>query len=192
MAWWLKGRVPLGQDVGQHLTARQVLADPATPAFGPGDADLTMAVFTDYRCAACRGYYRALIAAVRADGRVRLLIQDWPVFGGMSVRAARVALAGQRQGRYFAVHDRLMTDPRPLDEATLAAIVAEVGGDGERLHADLATHAAAIDRQLARTAQAAFALGLPGTPSYLIGPRLIIGALDQPTLARAFAQARAT
>lgn len=189
-AWLLRRAVPIGDDIGYLAAARAALADATAPAIGPADADLTMAIFTDYRCAACRASYPDLIRALRADGRVRLLVFDWPVFGEWSRAAARVALAAARQGRYHAVHDRLMTDPRAIDAAMLADVVTQAGGDWPRVERDLKDHADAIDARLADTAQVALTLGLPGTPSYLIGPYLVAGALAEAEFRRAFAQVR--
>ena len=69
--------------------------------------------------------------------------------------------------------------------------VEQAGGDWARLLADLDKHRAAIDAHLARNAAQAQALGLEGTPGYLVGSILIRGAIDEGAFRRAFAQARA-
>lgn len=190
-AWLLRWASPIGRDIGASTVARDVLADRTAPTIGPDSADLTVAIFTDYRCGACRANYPVLMRAVRADGRVQLRVLDWPVFGEPSRHMARVALAAAWQGRYAAVHDRLMTDTLPLDPATVADTVRRAGADWPRLERDLANYAGAIDARLADTARAALALGVPGTPAYLIGRYLVVGALDEAGFHRAFAQARA-
>lgn len=189
-AWLLRRAVPIGRDVGTSPVARDLLADRTVPALGAADGDLTMAVFTDYRCPACRSAYPGMMAAITADGRVKLLVYDWPIFGEPSRRTARIALAAARQGQYGAVHDRLMTDPRAMDEAALPAIVTEAGVDWDRVQTDLATYAGAIDGRLSDNARRAVTLGLPGTPAYLIGPLLAVGMLGQPEFTRAFGEAR--
>lgn len=191
LPWLLRRNLPIGDDVGDSGAARAVLADADAPRLGAAGGDLRVAVFTDYRCGACRTAYPALMAAVAADARVTLSIFDWPIFGEPSRQAARVALAAARQGRYAAVHDRLMTDTRPIDDAMLADVVTQAGADWNKVERDLAGHAGAIDARLARTGQQALALGLAGTPSYLIGRYLVVGALDEAEFTRAFAQARA-
>ena len=188
-SWLLREGVPIGDEVGE-AAVRAVLADATVPALGADGGDLTMAVFTDYRCPACRSAYPALTAAIADDTRVKLLVLDWPIFGESSHRTARVALATARQGRYGAVHDRLMTDGRAFDETALPALVAAAGADWNQAERDLTGEAGAIDARLARTAQQALALGLPGTPAYLIGRRLVVGALDRADFIRAFGQAR--
>lgn len=154
-------------------------------------ADLTMVAFTDYRCPACRVAAPAMDAAVAADGRMRVLYRDWPIFGAPSLQAARVALAAGYQHRYAAVHRRLMAEPRALDDAVLRQAVRAAGGDLLRLAQDLDRHDAAIAARLAANAEAAAQLGLPGTPGWLIGTRLHVGALDRDGFAAAFAAARA-
>ncbi|MFS0772491.1 DsbA family protein [Sphingomonas sp. 1P08PE] len=183
--------MPIGRDLSGDPAARAIIADRASPREAAGGADLVMVVFTDYRCPACRTAAPAMEAAVRADGRVTLIYKDWPIFGAPSVAAARVALATVPQGLYGAVHRALMAERRPLNDAVLIDVVVQAGGDADRLRRDLARHGAAIDAQLTTNARQAAALGLPGTPAYLIGPVLVVGALDADGFARAFAAARA-
>lgn len=194
VAGWAVGRAlnraaPIGRDLGDSDAAAAILADDH-PGSGPADASLRLAVFSDYRCPACRRAFPALGAAVRADGDVRLLYKDWPIFGPPSDRAARVALATVAQGIYPAVHRRLMTDPRTLDDRVVRDVVISAGGDWARVEADLAAQQSAITARLTRHAQQALAIGLPGTPGYLAGRVLVVGALDRADFARLFARAR--
>ena len=181
---------PIGDDVGRLATVAAIRDDRESPATGSPAATATIILFTDYQCPACRSSEAALQAAARRDGKVRIVYKEWPVFGPRSERAARVALASARQGIYPAVHSALMQAPR-MDETALREAVERSGGDWSRLEVDLRGLQAAIEAELARTRTQAFALGLEGTPSYLIGPILVRGALDQRGFARAIAAARA-
>ena len=116
---WAVGQVlrrtaPIGRDVGP--TADLILAGNGSPEDGPADATLRLAVFTDYRCPACRHGFSALEEAVQRDGKVRVIYKDWPIFGPPSERAASVALACAEQGVYPTVHRALMTDSRTIDD----------------------------------------------------------------------------
>ncbi|MBB6227381.1 DsbA family protein [Polymorphobacter multimanifer] len=182
---------PIGRDVGTNLTAQRLLQDRLSPRTEVRGADLTMVVFTDYQCAACKVAAPAMAAAVADDGRVRLIYREWPIFGPRSERAARVALASAAQGVYPQVHRRLMAERRQLDDAVLQAVVEASGGDWARLLADLDRLAQPIDQLIARTSQDAFALSLPGTPAFVIGTILVVGGMDEDGFARAFAEARA-
>ena len=181
---------PIGQDASANRTARRLLSDTASPRMGPADADLIVVVFTDYQCPACKLSAPELDAAVRSDGRVRVIFKDWPIFGPVSDHAARVALAAARQGVFPVLHQRLMAERRALRSDVLKANVEAAGGDWAMVLDDLARHRRAIDQSIARNGADAFALGLEGTPAWLIGTRLVVGALDEDKFYRAFAQVR--
>lgn len=162
----------------------------AGPEAGNPNGDLLLIVFTDFNCAACRRAHPDMLAAVKADGRVRLRLLDWPVFGEDSRAAARTALAADHQGLYLPVHTALMQGGR-ADAAAAEAAVTAAGGSLEQLRATLSANGPALEGQLSRNAFHAFSLGLRGTPSHLIGPLLLEGAADERLFRRAFAAARA-
>ena len=105
------------------------------------------------------------------------------------MRAARVALAADRQGLYAPFHATLMRTGQHGEDAMRAALAA-AGGDWARLEADLAAHGEAIDRLLARTARDALQLGFRGTPGYLVGPIRIEGGASERQFADAIERAR--
>lgn len=181
---------PLGRDVGTNPTAQALLRDRRAPSQAVENSSLTLVVFTDFQCPACKRANAAMDAAVAEDGRVRVVYIDWPIFGPLSERAARVAIAADRQGIYVPVHRRLMTERRRLDDTVLRQAVERSGGNWNKVLLDLQSHGAAIDRQLARNGNDAYALGIAGTPTYLAGPLLVIGGLDEAGFAKAFALGR--
>lgn len=189
ISWWLREVRPLGEDVSGRALAEQVLQDRRAPSIERAGADLTVVVFTDYQCPACRKAEPALRAAAAKDGKVRIVFRDWPIFGERSVRAARVALAADRQGIYPAVHTALMRAPG-FHEPALREAVVRAGGDWQQIEADLAHHGEAIEAALVRSGRDAAGLGIPGTPGYLIGTLLVVGAISERDFRRAFGEAR--
>lgn len=185
----LRTQIPLGQNVGGNSLALAVQADRSSPGVGPASADLTLIVFTDYNCPACRAAFPAMQRAVAADGKVRVVYKDWPIFGQASEHAARVAIASDFQNIYPRVHRRLMTGGANGDDALRTAVESS-GGDWRRLQSDLATKRLQIAAQLNHNKTQAFQLGLGGTPGYLIGPILVRGALKEREFTRAFREAR--
>ena len=167
-----------------------VLRDAGTPRAGAADADVIVVVFTDYRCPICRRTDAALERLLAADPRVRVHFKDWPILGEASRLGAQAALAAQRQDKYLALHRALMSDPAPLTADRLPEVARRAGLDADQLTRDMAEHARDIDEQLNRHAAQAFALGLKGTPAYLVGPHLIQCGLDDRRLAREVARAR--
>lgn len=184
---WLRTSGPDIRDIGAHPALADILADREAPEEGPTDADVTLIVFTDYRCPLCRADAPALEAAVRRDGHVRVSYRDWPVLGPTSLAGARVALAAARQGRYGPVHRALMAADT-LDEAGLRRAADEAGVDRATI---VATQIAPeIEARLIRTNQQALALALPGTPAYVAGRYLAVGRQGERGFARLIARAR--
>ena len=182
---------PVGSDVGDRAVVQAVLRDRGSPSVDVAAPTLTLVVFTDYLCPACRAADPAMAAAIARDGQVRIAYRDFPIFGPAAENAARVAIAAERQGIYPALHRRLMAERRPLDDAVLREAVEVAGGDWAVLQRDRLTRAAAIEARLATTRQQAAAIGITGTPSYLAGPILAVGARDEAGFATLFAAGRA-
>ena len=189
-SYMLQVNRPIGRYVGHAAAAMQILSERSSPEVSHGDADLTLVVFTDYQCPACRKADLAMRRAMERDGNVRVAYKDWPIFGERSVRAAEVALAAERQGIYPSVHRALMRAPRTDDAATRDA-VEEAGGSWKQIERDLVEYQPEIAGQLEKYRLHAFTLGLKGTPGYLVGPFLVEGAMSERDFLRAFLQARA-
>ncbi len=180
---------PLGPVVGMTPVVAAIYADRQAPVGGNPRGDVTLFVWTDFNCPACRRSHPDMLAAVQADGGTRLVYRDWPIFGQESEAAARHAIAAARQGLYAAVHDRLMQGGRANAGAAEAATAA-AGGSVERLRADVVALAPVMDAMLARHAREAFALGLGGTPGHMVGTILLKGARPERDFARAIRLAR--
>lgn len=188
---WLRRQGAPPQRLGDTPVFRQVVDDPGSPRIGPASADVTVVVFTDYQCPVCRRTDAALGRLMAQDPQVAVIYKDWPILGEASRAAAQVALAAARQGRYAEVHGALMASRGALSADRIRDAGASAGVDWSRLQADRARDAAQIEAQLDRHALQAFALGLEGTPAYLVGPRLVRGGLDDGALRRLVKGARA-
>lgn len=186
----LRSTAPIGRDVSTNAKAQALLVSPGGPVEGPAGANLRVVVFTDYQCPACRKAAPDLEAAFREDARVHLAYKDWPIFGPLSEQAARLALAADFQGLYPPVHHALMRERRPLERSVVQRTIERVGGRWDQIERDAVSHADTIESALARNKQDAFALGIAGTPAFLVGPLLVTGALTRGEFRRVFEQAR--
>ena len=186
----LRQNSTLGIDIGDEPIVRTVHADLISPQLSPSDSDLNLSVFTDYRCPVCRKSDEAMLAVAARDGRVRIIFKEWPIFGEESERAATVALMADRQSIYAPVREALLRAPT-LNTAVLRRIIESTGGEWEPIEAELAEPGARTRLQLQTARNDAFALGLSGTPGYLIGSILVKGALSEDELEEVLAQARA-
>ncbi len=166
--------------------------DPTSPVAGNPEGDVTLVEFFDYQCTYCKRAIGSVIAVLEDDPGLRVVYKEFPILGPASVIAARAALASRKQdpGKYLAFHGALMASRGRLSESKVMAIAAEVGFDEARLKSDMALPEIqqAIDRNMAL----AEALGIRGTPSFVIGDRLVPGAIDLDTLRQLIAQARAS
>ena len=189
---FLQRTATIGRNVSSSMAAQTMLRDSSSPSREVEDPTLTLVVFTDYQCPACKIAHPAMEAAVQKDGHIRIVFKDWPIFGAISERAAKIAIAANRQGIYSAVHTRLMNERRPLDDQVMREAVTLSGGNWPQIESDLQTYATDIQSQLDLNRQDAFKLGLAGTPGYLVGPILVSGALDEAEFEQAFAHARET
>src|SRR5260370_40396203 len=89
------------------LTEALVLRDPDIPVAGNAAGDITIVEYFDYQCPYCRKIEPELRQVVQDDGKVRLVLKDWPILGPVSVIAARMALASKFQQKYVQAHEAL-------------------------------------------------------------------------------------
>jgi len=168
--------------------ADALFRDPGDPALGPERARVTLVEFTDYRCPYCRRMHPVVAELLRREPGLRLVVKEMPILGPASVLAARAALAAHAQGRFPAFHDALMRLRGEPDEAALLQLAAETGLDPARFRRDMMSEA--VTRRLNANLQLAQALGIQGTPAYVVGEVLLAGAVPLERLREAVAAAR--
>jgi protein-disulfide isomerase len=166
----------------------EILNDPAAPVGGNPAGDVTLVEFFDSNCPYCRRVAPTVVELERADPDLRLVYKEFPILGAGSQFAARAALAAHKQGRYLPFHIALMRAPEQLDEHNVMRIAQATGLDAERLRQDMQD--AAIEEAIARNLELAEALGITGTPSFVIGDQIVPGAIDRSRLQRLIAEAR--
>lgn len=182
---------PIGAPAfAQQVDVEAILRDPAAPTAGNPKGDVTIVAYLDYNCPFCKQSAPDLKRAVEEDGGVRLVFKDWPILTEASFYGAQLALAAKHQGKYEVVHDALMAIPgRGISKPRMLEAVTASGVDMARLQADLDAHADDISALLRRNLAQAEALGLQGTPTYLIGP-FRTSTLDYEGFKAALAEAR--
>jgi protein-disulfide isomerase len=182
-----------GRALGQGdsvLTEALVLRDPEIPVAGNPAGDITIVEYFDYQCPYCRRIAPELQQVVQDDGKVRLVLKDWPILGPMSVTAARMALASKYQNKFIQAHDALIAVNSKLSEAKIRDVLAGAGVDIDGLDGDLSSKAAAIDAILTRNNDQATAFDFKGTPSFIVGKFRVPGVLTMAQFAQAIADAR--
>jgi protein-disulfide isomerase len=178
------------KDSDTVLTEALVLRDPDIPVAGNAGGDITIVEYFDYQCPYCRKIEPELRQVVQDDGKVRLVLKDWPILGPVSVIAARMALASKFQDKFVQAHDALIGVNSKLTEPRIPELLAGAGIDIDRLNRDLAANAEAIDAILARNNDQATAFGFKGTPSFIVGKFRVPGVLTMAQFEQVIADAR--
>lgn len=159
----------------------------AGAVLGNPQGKLTLVQFTDYACGFCRQSVSDIKALTSDHPDLRVVIRELPILSPASERAARAALAAARQGRYAAFHDAMFAGDKPAP-ASIAAASDAAGVD--KAAAVGVANSPTVTAELAGNVALARELGISGTPAWVIGDRLLIGAVGRDMLERAIAEAR--
>jgi protein-disulfide isomerase len=120
-----------------------------------------------------------MVDLMKADPKLKVVLKEFPVLGQASVEAAQVATAVRMQDKtgkkYFDFHAKLLNGRGQVDKARAMAAAREVGLDMAKLEKDLASDE--VRASLEEAFKLAEAIGLNGTPSYVIGNEVLIGAV---------------
>ncbi|HVX92425.1 MAG TPA: DsbA family protein [Xanthobacteraceae bacterium] len=159
---------------------------------GNAHGDVTLVEFFDYNCGYCKRALSDLMDLMKEDNKLKVVLKEFPVLGPGSVEAAQVAVAVRMQDKsgkkYLEFHQKLLGGRGPADKAHALAAAKEVGLDMTQLQKDMASPEvhATIDESM----KLAEALGLNGTPSYVVGDQVVVGAVGLPALKEKVSTAR--
>ncbi|HEY6336050.1 MAG TPA: DsbA family protein [Alphaproteobacteria bacterium] len=171
-----------------EANATALFNDPDDLVFGDPNGDVTIVEFFDYRCPYCKRALPAVMQTLKSDGHVRLVLKEFPILGPDSQLATRAALASNKQGKYSAFHSAMLASTSALNMTTIMSIAEANGIDTTRLQADM--KAREIDALIRKNLQLAEGLKIEGTPAFIVGDKLIPGAVDQATLQNLVQSAR--
>jgi protein-disulfide isomerase len=169
---------------------KSVLLEPGVPILGSVKANIIVIEYFDYNCPFCKALAPVFQPFIDQDHAAAVLFKEWPVFGGVSVYAAKSALAANFQGKYLQAHEALINAPRLAENSQVDSALAGAGIDMDRLQRDLIAHRAAIDSLLTRNDAEARGMGLHGTPGVLVGRRMVSGISNLQALQAAVALSR--
>jgi protein-disulfide isomerase len=158
-------------------SARQVV-------IGNPQGDVTFVEFFDYNCGYCKRAMADMLDLLKHDPKLKIVLKEFPVLGPGSVEAARVAVAVRMQDSngkmYLQFHQKLLGGRGHADKARALAVAKEVGADMARLERDMKSDE--VRKSLEETFSLAEKLGLNGTPSYVIGKSVVVGAVGLDSL----------
>ncbi|RTL52989.1 MAG: DsbA family protein [Bradyrhizobiaceae bacterium] len=181
----------------KHQEAVQKNADalfnsPRGVVLGNRSGDVNFVEFFDYNCGYCKRAMADMLDLLKNDPKLRVTLKEFPVLGPGSVEAARVAVAVRMQDptgkKYLDFHQKLLGGRGQADKAKALAAAKDAGLDMTRLEKDLASPE--IDATLAENFKMAEDMGLNGTPSYVIGKEVVVGAVGLDGLSKKISEAR--
>jgi protein-disulfide isomerase len=180
-----------GEGFDDTLSRDAVLRDPEIPALGNPQGDLTVVEYFDYQCPYCKKLAPEIAQVIRDDGKIRLVLKDWPIFGAVSKSAAQLALAAKYQNKYQEAHDALIGAKEKLSDANIPELLTKAGVDVEKATQDLQAHQKTIEDLLIRNNAQADAFGFQGTPGFIVGFFRVPGVVEMKVFKQIIADARA-
>ncbi len=170
MGFGLPAAPPAAQE--QQPAFVHVGLDPREYSIGRSDAPLTLLEFTDYQCPYCRRFHAETWPLLKKNwidtGRLRFIVRDLPLdFHAAAMPAAQAAHCAGEQGKFWEMHDALLSGDDPLATGGIDRRALKLGLDLERLHA--CTRANRYEGDIARNIAAADSLHIHGTPAFVIG-----------------------
>lgn len=150
---------------------------------GAQDPEVILVEFFDYACSFCRASVPHIERLLREDEGLRVVYREIPILGPESVTAARLSLTASKAGRFEQFHDTLFAAGRPGPETI--ALAANAAGIRPQVQED-----PAVEAELRRNFQLAGQLGATGTPMFVVGDKVLNGAVGYDALKQAIADAR--
>lgn len=180
----------LKPSLAQQLTKDEVFFDKDAPVLGNPRGNVTIVEYFDYQCPYCKKAHPMVEKVVKADGNVRLVLKDWPIFGDVSIFAAQAVLGAAQIGKYEVAMEALMKTKGKLTHEEVEKRLTGAGLSMKEVAASVNKHDAKISGLLNRNYSQALAFNFAGTPAFVIGSALFPGVLDEKGLKDAIAKAR--
>ena len=156
-----------------------LFSSPRQVVIGNPNGNVTFVEFFDYNCGYCKRAMDDMLALLKDDPKLKVVLKEFPVLGPGSVEAAQVAIAVHMQDKtgkkYLEFHQKLLGGRGEANKARALAVAKDIGLDMARLDKDIASPE--VKATLQESFKLAEALGLNGTPSYVIGDNVVVGAV---------------
>jgi protein-disulfide isomerase len=174
------------QKESERQARLKIIADKDSPLFkaerhlvlGNPNGDVTLVEFFDYNCGYCKRAVGDLQKLLDTDKNLRIILKDFPVLGPGSIEAAAVSLALRDQlktDKMWSFHTKLLLSRGQIGRQQAMDVAKEYGADLARLQRDM--DKPEVRAAIGQSVQLADALGLTGTPSYVLGDDVVVGAV---------------
>ena len=168
--------------------AEELYSSSSDFTLGPKNAPVTIVEFFDYNCGYCKRVFPSLMKIVEETEDVRVVFKEFPILSENSLTAAIYALSLDEQLKFLTYHSKLMSSRGSVNPALLERTLREIGVDIEAVKSRAAD--TSIAETIDRTQALAGALGINGTPAFVINDEIHPGALSEDQLRELVAEAR--
>ena len=159
--------------------AGQLFNGPSDVVLGNPKGKVTLVEFFDYNCGYCKRSLDDIAKLLKTEPEMKLVLKDFPVLGPGSVEAAYIAGAARNQFKgeqFWQFHQKLLGGQHgPVGKAQALAVAKDMGANMDQLAKDAA--APEVKSSIQGTMQLADALALTGTPSFVVGKDVVVGAV---------------
>ena len=157
----------------------EIFNSPNDAVLGNPNGSVTLVEFFDYNCGYCKKSYPDLENLIKSDQKLRVVIKDFPILGPDSVKAHIVARAVMKimPEKYAEFHKELLTIPGRSNEEKAIKIAVKLGVDEQKLRSTMQDES--LQQAFVDNGQLAYALGINGTPSYILGNNVLVGAVGE-------------
>src|SRR5712671_1659887 len=166
-------------EAGIAKNAQTIFNSPRGVTVGNKDGDVTFVEFFDYNCGYCKRAMADMLDLMKNDPKLKVVLKEFPVLSEGSVDAAKVAVAVRMQDpsgkKYLDFHQKLLGGRGPADKARALAAAKDAGLDTARIEKDIVSPE--IKATIEENFKLAEDMGMNGTPSYVIGKQVVIGAV---------------
>lgn len=151
-----------------------------SPVKGKADAPVTIVAFSDFQCPFCKSAAGTIAQVEKAyPDKVKIAFKNLPLpFHEHAKPAAIAALAANKQGKFWEMHDLLFANQQDLSDEKFVELAKQLGLDQAKFKADLADPA--IAKQIEEDSALANKLGVRGTPGFFVNGVEVKGAKPFP------------
>ena len=154
---------------------------------GNPNGKISLVEFFDYNCGYCKKSYPDIQALIKGDPDLRIVLKDFPVLGDDSVKAHIVARAFMKlmPMKFAAFHNQMMTSEGRANEEKAIKIAVKLGVDEKQLRQTMKDPD--IQQVFMKNGKLAYLLDINGTPSYILGNEVLVGAVGENVLKKKIA-----
>lgn len=141
-----------------------------SPVLGNANGDIYVVEFLDYACGHCRKMHDVLVKLMETNKSLKIIIKEFPIFGGVSDYSARMALAANRFGKYAEFHKELFAAEPPLTDEKVDDIIKKLNLDMAKMKKYAESED--VDKEMENNINLAQQLGILGTPAFVLAAKV--------------------